>query len=144
MENGNNIELNRTSLGFFEHAVLSFLSFVVLERLSLTVQKSLIHVTNSQVCEMKFLRVRNVEWTSQRSASLLYYLFIDTEQWYFSTFCCIRKSLNNKNNGNLICVFKCTIIIVNVATYRQFTNAAWDRIIKKKKRKGKKRKSKLH
>ena len=29
-----------------------------------------------------------------------------------------------------MCVFECTI--VNLATYRQFTNAAWDWIIKKK------------
>ena len=39
---------------------------------------------------------------------------------------------NNNNNGNLICVFECTI--VNLSTYRQFTNAAWDWIIKKKKK----------
>ena len=39
---------------------------------------------------------------------------------------------NNNNNGNVICVFECTI--VNLATYRQFTNAAWDWIIKKKKK----------
>ena len=51
-------------------------------------------------------------------------------------------------NGNFICVFECTI--VNLATYRQFTNAAWDWIIKKKnKNKNKtkekpKKKSKLH
>ena len=38
---------------------------------------------------------------------------------------------NNDNNGNVICVFECTI--VNLATYRQFTNAAWDWIIEKKK-----------
>ena len=36
---------------------------------------------------------------------------------------------HNNNNGNFICVFDCTI--VNLATYRQFTNAAWDWIIKK-------------
>ena len=52
-----------------------------------------------------------------------------------------------KNNGNFICVFECTI--VNLATYRQFTNAAWDWIIKKKKlkqkqNKSRKKKSKLH
>ena len=29
---------------------------------------------------------------------------------------------NNNNNGNFICVFECTI--VNLATYRQFINAA--------------------
>ena len=29
---------------------------------------------------------------------------------------------DNNNNGNFICVFECTI--VNLATYRQFTNAA--------------------
>ena len=29
---------------------------------------------------------------------------------------------DNNNNGNFICVFEC--IIVNLATYRQFTNAA--------------------
>ena len=29
---------------------------------------------------------------------------------------------NNNNNENFICVFECTI--VNLATYRQFTNAA--------------------
>ena len=51
------------------------------------------------------------------------------------------------NNGNFICVFECTI--VNLATYRQFTNAAWDWIIKKKKlkqkqNKSRKKKSKLH
>ena len=28
----------------------------------------------------------------------------------------------NNNHGNFICVFECTI--VNLATYRQFTNAA--------------------
>ena len=39
---------------------------------------------------------------------------------------------NNNNNRNVICVFECTI--VNLATYRQFTNAAWDWIIKKKKK----------
>ena len=42
---------------------------------------------------------------------------------------------NNNNNGNFICVFECTI--VNLATYRQFTNAAWDWIIKKKKKQNK-------
>ena len=41
----------------------------------------------------------------------------------------------NNNNGNFICVFECTI--VNLATYRQFTNAAWDWIIKNKKNKNK-------
>ena len=30
---------------------------------------------------------------------------------------------NNNDNGNFICVFECTII-VNLATYRQFTNTA--------------------
>ena len=63
---------------------------------------------------------------------------------------------NNNNNGNFICVFECTI--VNLATYRQFTNAVWDWIIpkktktktkhnkkKRKKRKERKRKDiKLH
>ena len=43
----------------------------------------------------------------------------------------IKNKNNNKdndnNNGNFICVFECTI--VNLATYRQFTNAAWDWII---------------
>ena len=29
---------------------------------------------------------------------------------------------DNNNNGNFICVFECTI--VNLATFRQFTNAA--------------------
>ena len=37
---------------------------------------------------------------------------------------------DDNNNGNFICVFECTI--VNLATYRQFTNAAWDWVIKKK------------
>ena len=41
------------------------------------------------------------------------------------------NNTNNNNNGNFICVFECTI--VNLATYRQFTNAASDWIIKKKK-----------
>jgi len=36
----------------------------------------------------------------------------------------------NNNNGNFICVFESTI--VNLVTYRQFTNAAWDWIIKRK------------
>ena len=52
---------------------------------------------------------------------------------------------NNNNNDNFICVFECTI--VNLATYRQFTNAAWDWIIQKKKERKKERKekkSKLH
>ena len=38
---------------------------------------------------------------------------------------------NSNSNGNFICVFECTI--VNLSTYTQFTNAAWDWIIKKKK-----------
>ena len=38
---------------------------------------------------------------------------------------------NSNNNGNFICVFECKI--VNLCTYTQFTNAAWDWIIKKKK-----------
>ena len=42
-----------------------------------------------------------------------------------------------------ICVFECTI--VNLAKYSQFTNAAWEWVIKKKnKRERKKIKSKLH
>ena len=56
---------------------------------------------------------------------------------------------NINNNGNFICVFECTI--VNPSTYTQFTNAAWDWIIKKKKQKQnktkakkKKKNSKLH
>ena len=47
---------------------------------------------------------------------------------------------NNDNNGNFICVFECTI--VNLATYRQFTNAAWDWIIKKKKKQTNKKQNK--
>ena len=47
---------------------------------------------------------------------------------------------NNNNNGNFICVFEFTV--VNLATYRQFTNAAWDWIIKKKKETKKKQKRK--
>ena len=35
----------------------------------------------------------------------------------------------NNNNGNFFCGFESAI--VNLATYRQFTNAAWDWIIKK-------------
>ena len=41
-------------------------------------------------------------------------------------------------NGNFICVFECTI--ENLATYRQFTNAASDWIIRKKKENERKRK----
>ena len=35
---------------------------------------------------------------------------------------------NNNNNGNFICVFECTI--VNLTTYRQFTNAAEIELLK--------------
>ena len=52
----------------------------------------------------------------------------------------ILEPLVKDNNGNFICVFECTI--VNLATYRQFTNAAWDWIIKKKKKKQKQNKTK--
>ena len=50
------------------------------------------------------------------------------------------------NNGNFICVFECTI--VNLATCKQFTNAAWDWMIKKtnkltKQNKSKKKKIKI-
>ena len=45
---------------------------------------------------------------------------------------------NNNNNGNFICVFGCTIL--NLSTYRQFTNAVWDWIIQKKERKKKEKK----
>ena len=33
-----------------------------------------------------------------------------------------KDQKQTKHNGNFICVFECTI--VNLATYRQFTNAA--------------------
>ena len=35
-----------------------------------------------------------------------------------------QKLHKNNNNGNFICVFECSF--VNLAAYRQFTNAAWD------------------
>ena len=44
------------------------------------------------------------------------------------------------NNGNFICVFECTI--VNLATCKQFTNAAWDWMIKKTNKLTKQNKSK--
>ena len=47
---------------------------------------------------------------------------------------------DDDDNGNFICVFECTI--VNLATYRQFTNPAWDWVIKKKKTKKNKSKKK--
>ena len=47
---------------------------------------------------------------------------------------------NSSNDGNFICVFECTI--VNLSTYTQFTNAAWDWIIKKKKQTKNKQKQK--
>ena len=56
-------------------------------------------------------------------------------QWHVN-----NNNNNNNNNGNFICAFECTI--VNLATYRQFTNAAWDWIIKKKKQKQKQDKDK--
>ena len=37
---------------------------------------------------------------------------------------------DDDGNGNFACVFECTI--VNLATYRQFANAAWDWIIQSK------------
>ena len=46
----------------------------------------------------------------------------------------------NGEFSDFICVFKCTI--VNLATYRQFTNAAWDWIIYKKKKQKNKQKQK--
>ena len=45
----------------------------------------------------------------------------------------LHASGSSANNGNFICVLKCTI--VNLATHTQFTNAAWDWIIKKKRKK---------
>ena len=47
---------------------------------------------------------------------------------------------DNNNSGNFICVFECTI--VNLTTYRQFTNAAWDWMIQKNKTKQKQKKRK--
>ena len=46
---------------------------------------------------------------------------------------------NSNSNGNFICVFECTI--VNLSTYTQFTNAAWDWIIKNQKNKQKQTKT---
>ena len=45
---------------------------------------------------------------------------------------------NNNSYGSFICVFERTI--VKLATYRQFTNAACDWIIQKKKRKKERKK----
>ena len=50
--------------------------------------------------------------------------------------------LLNNNNGNFICVFECTI--VNLATYRQFTNAAWDWIIHIKREEKKRKEKKIN
>ena len=47
-----------------------------------------------------------------------------------------NRNHNNNDNGNFVCVFECTI--VNLATYRQFTDTAWDWIIPKEKEEGKK------
>ena len=82
--------------------------------------------------------------------NLLVRFFIRKKKWWHCPFN-PRKKLKPKNDnnnhdkynsGNFICVFECTI--VNLATYRQFTNAAWDWNIKKKqnktKQKGKKEK----
>ena len=52
----------------------------------------------------------------------------------------ILSTTTTNNNGNFICVFECTI--VTLATYRQFTNAAWDWIIKKTNKKQTKTKTK--
>ena len=58
--------------------------------------------------------------------------FLDTHLKEFIIGLCKNNNnnINNNNNGNFICVFECTI--VNLATYREFTNAAWDWIIEKK------------
>ena len=45
---------------------------------------------------------------------------------------------DNNNSVNFICVFEGTI--ANLATYRQFTNAAWDWMIQKNKTKRKQKK----
>ena len=45
------------------------------------------------------------------------------------------------NNWNFIYVFECRI--VNLATYRQFTNVAWDWIIQKKKKEKKRKEIKI-
>ena len=45
------------------------------------------------------------------------------------------------NNWNFIYAFECRI--VNLATYRQFTNVAWDWIIQKKKKEKKRKEIKI-
>ena len=60
-------------------------------------------------------------------------------QWWCCGIC-FWSLFYNDNNGNFICVFECTV--VNLATYRQFTNAVWDWIIQKKKKKEKRKEKK--
>ena len=71
----------------------------------------------------------------------LYKLINDHNSWYMTGRLMVWRKVDehDNNNGNFFCVFECTI--VNLATYRQVTNAAWDWIIYKK-RKTKKTKNK--
>ena len=59
-----------------------------------------------------FIRSGAPLWTEKRNIFVQVILHIITE----------NDIENNHHNGNFICVFECTI--VNLATYRQFTNAA--------------------
>ena len=73
----------------------------------------------------------------------LYKLINDHNSWYMTRRLMVWRKVDehDNNNENFICVFECTI--VSLATYRQFTNAAWDWIIyKKRKTKNKKQKAK--
>ena len=72
----------------------------------------------------------------------LYKLINDHNSWYMIRRLMVWRNVDehDNNNGNFICVFECTM--VNLATYRQFTNAAWDWIIYKKRKQKQKTKSK--
>ena len=89
---------------------------------------------------LAFLNNHGGKKTRQRLS--LYKLINDHNSWYMTGRLMVWRKVDehDNNNGNFFCVFECTI--VNLATYRQFTNAAWDWIIYKKTKKQKKTKTK--
>ena len=141
MENGNNIKLNRTSLGSF-WACCFVISEFCWARTTGRIKFYFSHNGKIPNSCSKFSSLWNEIFAGKKCqmdvTEKCYTIVLLIHRYrtliFFSTFCCIRKSLNNNNSGNFIFVFECTIIIVNLATYRQFTNAAWDRIIKTKRK----------
>ena len=96
MENRNNINLNRTSLGSFEHVIF----FIFESACARTIGRIKMFLSHSgkipNSCKKCQIDV------TEKCCTIVLLISRYRTAIYFSTSCCIRKSLNNNNDGNFM------------------------------------------